>query len=182
MFIHTALYAEAKPIIEFLNLKKVDDPFFNIYKNEEYILIVSGIGKILTAISLSHIFTKYNSFSNKVLSIGIAGATKNLPIAKLVNVNKIIDKDTQAVYFLNDLKNLKNSSLTTSSRPLHNAKTDLGDMEGSAVYKTAKVYKKEAIILKVVSDYFEPENFEIKTVYDLISTNINDILNVLRNF
>jgi len=182
MFIHTALYAEAKPIIEFLNLKKVNDPFFNIYKNDQYILIISGIGKILSAISLSHIFTKYPNFSNKILSIGIAGAIKNLPISELVNVNKIVDIDSGAVYFLKDLENFKNCSLTTSSKPLHKAKTELGDMEGSAVYKTAKIFKKEVKILKVISDYFEPENFEIKTIYDLISSNINSISHVLRNF
>ena len=178
MFIHTALYAEAKPIIEFFDLKKVDDEYFKIYKNSNIILIISGIGKIEAAMALSHLFTKYYDFK-KIVSIGIAAATKNLSIGELVNVNKIIDKEEDKVYHLKDIDFLKNLSVTTSSKPLTTAKTPLGDMESSALYRCAKVYKIEPTILKVVSDYFEPEKVKKDEISSLISININKISKVL---
>ena len=179
MYIHTALYSEAKPIIEFYKLKEVNDRYFKIYRNEKYILIISGIGKILSAAALSHLFTRFENFSDKLISIGIAGSTKNLPIAEIVNVSKIVDKDNDAVFFLDKIDKFKNLSVTTSSKPLYSAKTDLGDMEASAVYKICKIYNKKCKILKVVSDYFEPQDVDIENVYKLISININKIAYVL---
>ncbi len=178
MYIHTALYAEAKPIIEFFGLKKVDDRYFKIFSNEDKILIISGIGKVNTALSLSHLFTLYKDH-NKVFSIGIAAATKDLILGELVNVNKIVDKEEDKVFHLNSLGIIKNLSCTTSSKPQISAKTDLGDMEASAVYVSAKRYKVEPLILKVISDYFEPKNVDKNEISNLILKNINKISELL---
>jgi len=179
MFIHTALYQEALPIIKFFNLKEDNDKYFKIYKNNKILLINSGLGKINTALALSHIFTKYENFSKNILSIGIAGATKNLSIAELVNVKKIIDKESQKVFHLKDLKNLKNLSCTTSDLPLTNAKTDLADMEASSVYLSCKKFDIRPTILKVVSDFFEPNSVKKEEIENLISININKISTIL---
>ena len=74
-FIHTALLSEAQPLINFLKLKQ-DNSVQNLPKNsklfrsenEEYLLIVSSIGKENCQKSLEYIFDNYKI--DKAINIG----------------------------------------------------------------------------------------------------------------
>ena len=60
ILIHTTSIVEANPIIEFFNLKELEDPIQNkIYSNDEILLIVSGVSKDLIVKSLEYIFKNY---------------------------------------------------------------------------------------------------------------------------
>ncbi len=180
MIIHTALFAEAKPIIKFFALKPVDDNFFKIFSNEDKILIISGIGKINSALALSRIFTLY-PHQNILLSIGVAAAKKEFKIGELVNVKKIIDVEEKSVFHLKESFIFKNASLATSSFQQKNPKADLGDMEASSIYKAAKKYKKDLMILKIISDHFEPEKVKKSDIENLILKNLNKLSDILSN-
>jgi nucleoside phosphorylase len=69
--IHTALVAEAKPVIGFFALScKAKFPF-NIYESEDIALIASGIGEMKTKEALALAFTIFEP--NTAINIGIAG-------------------------------------------------------------------------------------------------------------
>ncbi len=44
ILVHTALFAEAKPIIEYLKLKFITKKPFIVYKSKNVILVVTGMG------------------------------------------------------------------------------------------------------------------------------------------
>lgn len=78
-----AMTKEAKTIAEKLSLSKIEE---NLYRKDNISLLISGIGKQRTAISL----TKYLCENNKpdmVINIGYAGST-DIQIGKWVNITK----------------------------------------------------------------------------------------------
>jgi hypothetical protein len=80
--IHTALVAEAKPIIGFFALTCKSKMPFNIYANENIALIVSGIGEAKTKEALSFAFELFSP--SIAINIGIAGCRdKNIKIGSL---------------------------------------------------------------------------------------------------
>lgn len=181
MIIHTALYTEAKPIINLFGLKPNNSRFFKVFSNKDKVLIVSGIGKIDAALAISYIFSLYPK-ETFLISVGVAAAKDDFKIGQLVNIKKIIDLDEQKVYHLKSLPTLKNCTLGTSSTPQTKMVCELGDMEGSAVYKATKKYKKDLLLLKVVSDNFEPKKVKDSNIEKLILKNINQIKTTIYNY
>ncbi len=180
MIIHTALFAEAKEIINFFKLKKYEDKNFLIFSNKNIVLIVSGIGKINAAMTLSHILTLYPE-KKEIVNIGIAAGKDRFNIGELVNIKKIIDLEEKKVFHLKKIYGIKNLTLCTSLYPQTNPKADIGDMEGSAIYQVAKKYKKDLTIFKIISDSFNPQSIEKESVDKLILKNINLINQFITN-
>ncbi|MDR0762595.1 MAG: nucleoside phosphorylase [Campylobacteraceae bacterium] len=80
--IHTALVAEAKPIIGFFHLVCKSKIPFNIYTNENTALIVSGIGEVKTKEALALAFKLFSPC--RVINIGMAGCSdKNIQTGSL---------------------------------------------------------------------------------------------------
>ena len=52
----TATEIEARAVIQKLKLKKLQDPYFSIWQNEEVILVITGIGKVKTASAIAYVF------------------------------------------------------------------------------------------------------------------------------
>ena len=78
-----AMEKEAKSIANKLNLIKTAE---NIYKNENIKLLISGIGKQRTAISLAE-FLCVNKKPDLIINIGYAGST-DIPVGKWVNITR----------------------------------------------------------------------------------------------
>ena len=79
-----AMEKEGKQIAERLGMKEIDK---NLFENNEKRLLITGIGKQLTAINL----TKYlceNENPDLIINIGYAGST-DIPIGKWVNISKV---------------------------------------------------------------------------------------------
>ena len=74
-FIFTALPCEAKPLIDRYKLKKdTNIQAFNIFRNDEIILTVTGIGKTAMAAGVAYTQALFPAKLNPVmLNIGIAG-------------------------------------------------------------------------------------------------------------
>ncbi len=138
--IHTALLCEAQAIIERYKLKKIDK---NIYKSDNIIVAISGIGKKKTTQCLRSVFEKYDI--NKAINIGIAGCS-DISVSK----GEIFCTNT----FLNGIKS---ASITTVDKPVKTINTLLVDMECEAFVFTCKNLHVEHFVLKVVSDYLDDE-------------------------
>ncbi|MDR0407397.1 MAG: nucleoside phosphorylase [Campylobacteraceae bacterium] len=141
--IHTALVAEAKPIVRFFNLACKNKIPFNIYVNDDIALIVSGIGEQKTKEALALAFTLFEP--GVAINIGIAGCSdKNIKIGSL---------------FCATHKNLNipYASLTSHKSGVNQDKSVnscLVDEEGEA-FLSATCACKTRYIFKVVSDHLD---------------------------
>lgn len=75
VLITTALRAEAKAIIDGLKLKGVNKPF-GVYENENYVLVITGVGCVKCATACGWAFGNYDNITGAV-NIGISGGQEN---------------------------------------------------------------------------------------------------------
>ncbi len=169
-YIVTALISEAQPIIEFLNLTKKEDKNFPIFTNHNTTLIVSGMGKINSAIAVTYIKP-----TNKIINIGICGSNSH-KIGDIYNIKKIIDKSSQKVVHLNP----NGETLTCVDTPQNDPslfKNTLVDMESFGFFQAARKFiEKENILLyKIVSDKISDTILTPKEVHDLITPHLKKL-------
>ena len=167
-YIVTALQSEANPIIEFLNLTKVEN---NIYSNHESKLIISGIGKINSAIAVTQLKP-----TGKIINIGICGSTIS-EVGRLHTIKKIIDKSSQKVVHVKD----EGETLTCVDKPQNNPnefKNTLIDMESFGFYTASKkfVAKENIELYKIVSDKISDTILTPKEVHALIYPHLEKLL------
>jgi len=178
----TATISEARPLIEEYKLKKdINSNNFQLFCNEKYSLIVSGIGKINSALSVSHTFFNLNQKLNNIwINIGIAGHI-NEKIGKLILVNKVIDSGTKKSFypFFSKKYSLKQIACTTYDKPDFDYNISMSDMELSGFFYSANKYSSKELIhsLKIISDN---ENKKIdfkdnKVIQELIEINVPKI-------
>jgi len=172
-YIVTALKSEAKPIIEFLKLQKIDDKKFQIFSNEDTTLIISNIGKINSAIATTYLNP---TSEDNIINIGICGATDK-KVSTLHKIKKIIDKSSQKVIHLKD----NGESLTCVDTPQNSPndfKNQLIDMESFGFYLSAKkfVNKENIQIFKIVSDKISDTILTPQEVEKLIKPHLEDML------
>ena len=160
--IHTALFAEAKPLIEYFKMQCLQKKPYRIYTKNHLLLVVSGMG----AKNTLHVESVLKRFCiNKAINIGIAGCKdKNIEIGSLFCINHI----------LNDINTTNITSVTKPSGHDIGLETTLVDMESSSFLNICqKVLKPEDIyIFKVVSDYLDTTIPEKKFVENLIKNSI----------
>lgn len=162
ILIHTALLCEAMPIIERFKLTKTSP---NIYKNDEIIVAISGIGKRNTSKCLEQIFSTCKA--SKAINIGIAGCSKkSIKIGELFCTNA-------------NILDIKRASLTTVTKPTKDIDTTLVDMEASAFVFTCKEYEVEHYVLKVVSDYLDSQIPKKSYVSSLIKESLNQWIELI---
>lgn len=182
-----AMEKEAISISENLKLNKINE---NTFCNENISLIITGIGKQRTAISLTK-YLENNEKPDVIINVGYAGST-DAKIGTWVNVNnsfnyewQILDEEKYS------LKGLDNRILIDREKiinmPCYSAesfvtKTDISesvlfDMELHSIYIICQMYGICLISLKKVSDnlcldeYYkniERENLELESCIDIL--------------
>jgi len=164
----TALQSEAQPIIEFLNLIKIEK---NIYSNHDTTLIISGIGKINSAIAV----TKLKPMG-KIINIGISGSSSH-DIGTLHKIKKIIDRCSQKVVHL-PFEGETITCVDTAQNNPTNFKNTLVDMESFGFYIAARKFTKNENIelYKIVSDKISDTVLSPKEVHKLIYPHLKMIL------
>ncbi len=175
-YIVTALQSEAQPIIDFLNLSKKDTQKFHIFINDNFTLIISGMGKINSAIATTHL--NLNS-DDQIINIGICGATDH-NVSTLFQIKKIIDKSSNKVIHLQNKIHLNPATITCCDTPQNDPKkfkNTLIDMESFGFYQAAnKFVKKENIsIYKIVSDKISDTILSPKEVHNLIYPHLKSL-------
>jgi nucleoside phosphorylase len=145
ILIHTALFHEAKPIIEYFKLQFVQKVPYRIYQNRHILLVVTGMGREKT-LSIENILESFTM--QRVINIGIAGCKDmTIPIGHLLCTT-------------HELEGIDCATLSSVDSPLSSVEkltTTLVDMESEAFLAVTKNYlnEKNIYIFKVVSDYIE---------------------------
>ncbi|MBL09509.1 MAG: hypothetical protein CL402_03155 [Acidiferrobacteraceae bacterium] len=183
MRIVTALLAEAKPIIELYNLTPMGgNLIFPIYQKNNYFLVVSGIGKINSAIATTYLHLKSGESRNQpFLNIGIAGhhrPIKGMPVV----ANKITEKNSGDTKYPPQIifESLQRSHLITVDKRESMYETDAAyDMEGYAFYISALRYTTAELAqsLKIISDHptSSATKLDATKIENLIRNRLNEI-------
>ena len=165
----TALYLEAEPIIKRFNLKR----FGEIYQNNHINLIITGSGKIKSAVKTALLLQKYPYMT---LNFGICGSNY-YEIGSGFYINKITDTDSGYEYYPDFYKE--------NSREIHTVSKigkyyRLTDMEASGFFEACYNFLtvEKIVLFKIVSD--TPDNPpQKKTIREIVNKHINVIENLL---
>lgn len=188
VFIFCALHCEAKPVIDFLELKKLQPPgAFEIYRRPNLYLTITGIGKANMAAGVGYTLALDQAETPiTLLNIGIAGH-KSAELGGLFLAEKITDADTTKSHYPQRVPYTLCASqvLITVSQPQtdYAAEHTLYDMEASAFYEIASRFTSSELImtLKIVSDNAQSsiQNIHPKKVSDWVASHLETIQQVI---
>lgn len=155
LFIITALACEAKPIIEYYRLiADSEGRPFPVYRNEDICLVISGMGKIVSAMAVTYIHTILGEKRNNCwMNVGIAGHD-TLPLGSWTIVNKIIDGEKTWYPMVPRIKATTTLLYTVDKPEKDFVRPGAYDMEASGFYAAAVRFSTSELVqcLKVVSD------------------------------
>ena len=182
----TAIHWEAKPFIDRFGLKRdLSVKSFELFKGEGISLIVSGIGKIRSAIATTYLLGHLPEPKlSSVFNIGVCGAKIEFGIGDLFLVNKITDNGTGKRYYSDLLirHSLHEAGIETFDTPVDESEMsdpdfDLVDMEASGFFEAASVFlpPSQIFCLKVVSDHLEVGSLSRDIAESLIGRHVETI-------
>ncbi|GAW92716.1 purine or other phosphorylase family 1 [Calderihabitans maritimus] len=193
LYIVTAFYSEAKPLIRYFCLKKIPQfSKYEIYSSQDVALIISGTGVLAAAIATAHLLTLYQVKStDAAFNIGICGATStDHKHGTPVLCHKIIHHETKRTYYPDILikHHLVEGTLETFSHPVYKnmvstIEGNFVDMEGAGFYEAAASFLPPHNIycVKIVSDFLEEKKLSQRMVSELIHQNIPVICELINN-
>ncbi len=180
LYIVTALYIEAKPLISLFNLKK-DNTYtkFQVFSNENIKLIISGTGKIKSATALTYLISNKDIKENEyIINIGfIASLNNNSQLGDIVYISKIQNAYSDTTFYPEIIykHNFLEGSLTTFDKIIDNKIENIEyiDMEAYGFFQTASIFfkKDKIIVLKIISDILK-ENVKDRILFDFEDDNI----------
>lgn len=180
LYIVTALYIEAKPLISLFNLKK-DNTYtkFQVFSNENIKLIISGTGKIKSATALTYLISNKDIKENEyIINIGfIASLNNNSQLGDIVYISKIQNAYSDTTFYPEIIykHNFLEGSLTTFDKIIDNKIENIEyiDMEAYGFFQTASIFfkKDKIIILKIISDILK-ENVKDRILFDFEDDNL----------
>jgi adenosylhomocysteine nucleosidase len=158
VIIHTALTAEAQPIIDHWQLKKHHSHgSMTLYTHPEQslCLIISGIGSNAAAAAIAYAYAQQGCNKHaQIINIGIAGG--EFELGCMLRVNKIHDLTTGRCYYPHlGSRKLQSANCHTVVKPEHDYQPSaIYDMESSGFFSTANqfVSVEQIQLLKIISD------------------------------
>jgi adenosylhomocysteine nucleosidase len=184
ILIVAAMQSEVELIIKNHAFKLLDqdkDLYLFTHVNNQFLLKITGVGKVNAAYGMTSVICKYNI--DKIYNIGFAGASKRYHQSEIVYVHQSRYHDfdlsifgyekgqvpNHPVYFLSDDKLLaqaeqklpkRKSTLYTGDVFMTESASDdfLVDMEGTALYHIAHNHLLPILSIKVVSDIIGMDN------------------------
>ncbi len=160
--IHTALFCEAKPIIEHFKMQCLQTKPYRIYHKNDMLLMVSGMGSE-KALHIEDIF-EINHIK-QAINVGIAGCKdKDVAIGSLFCTN-------------HRLEDMCYATLSCVDEPLYDKEqlsSILVDMESKSFLHVSKQYLNDEniFVFKVVSDYLDKTIPSKEFVENLIKNTI----------
>jgi nucleoside phosphorylase len=164
-----ALQAEAKPLIAHFGLRKdMAVSVFPLYRHEQVALIVSGVGKVRSAMAALYLLTRYETEQAGALlvNIGCCGAADpNNPPGTLLWINKVTDAATGRDTYpdLPGQPDCRQAAVVCYDRPVPGDQVGLPagsvcDMESAGIMAAAArlIGPHQILLLKIVSDLLEP--------------------------
>lgn len=175
-----ATMLEAEPLIEAMQLELCEEKPFRVFGKAEYLLIISGIGKVNAALATGYLAQKFGV--RVFLNAGAAGAlSEKCAFGKVYHIHEAIESDALSV-FTKQLRHIKadvisgfpTALLATQDVPAVDEKkrkelsalADLADMEGAAVIRSARKFGARCYLFKIVSD--TPEHADDRAIVENI--------------
>ena len=182
MFLVVALQAEAQPLITRFGLR-CESPrgMFRIYRSESMALVVSGVGKSLSAAATGYLCGCSDGWRNAPwINIGVAGH-RNVDVGELIVANKIVDQSTAHSWYPPQLvSNVVNSTLITVDKPEESYPERAAyDMEAAGFFPSATRCSSGELVqsIKVISD--NPHQsialLNARSIEQLITKNLSEI-------
>lgn len=184
IFISTAMYHEAKPFISHYGLSRDNNiKRFQVFKGEDMLLFISGVGIVPSTIAVTYILTKFNVKPHDLfINIGVCAAkSKGIKIGTPILCHKIIDNDTKRSFYPDILFKhffqegvLETFSNIVNREMIASIEGDIVDMEGSGVYQAASTFLSphQIYLIKIVSDYLDLKGLTPEDVSQMIQDNM----------
>ena len=176
----TATFSEAKALVEYFGLVQTQKKPFSIYKNDKILLIISGIGKVNSAIATTYAFSTYKNIDN-IINFGICGSSdKEKEIGSFWNIKSVIDKDSDKKFILKKEGEILWCHSKAIIFPL--SKKVLVDMESSGFLQAAKTFinTKNISIYKIVSDHLDiKEKLNENILKDIVKNSIFKMIYII---
>ena len=177
IYIIVALKSEAQAFVDKYKLQKSRLGGFAVFSNAAMKLIVSGIGVGFSRDATQTFIDHYDITDDDVyLNVGICGGDKNYEIGELLEVGSVTYEGIK--YTLKENK----KQIHTLDEEMTQEGLELVDMEAYGFYD-AVVHNpaiKNAHILKVVSDHFEPKLITKEKTKTLIFDKIDAINKIIK--
>ena len=182
MFLVVALQAEAQPLITHFGLR-CESPMgmFRIYRSESMALVVSGVGKSLSAAATGYLCGCSDGWRNAPwINIGIAGH-RNVDVGELIVANKIVDQSTAHSWYPPQLvSHVVNSTLITVDKPEESYPERAAyDMEAAGFFPSATRCSTGELVqsIKVISDnpHQSIASLNARSIEQLITKNLSEI-------
>lgn len=186
----TALYPEAKALIDQLHLKKCqEESLYQLFESEDIRLIITGTGMISAATAVSRHFTKYPSCGQDlVINLGVAGYAPSedhtASIGDLFLVSKLTEQATGRTFYPDILYRHSFRLLPLVTTPIVCGNTasfreeTLIDMEAAALYQALlpHISPDRMLFFKIISDIPGQQKTEPVVPEQLLSPHITNIL------
>ncbi len=186
IYLITALDAEARPLIEHYRLKRDLSLPYSLYKNDDIVLLVSGMGKTNALMGLSTLLGwRIPKPADILMNIGICGAPSEYEITEALLIHQIIDHEKRYYPDILYPHSMRETSLLCVDEPQsHNCEFPV-DMESSAIFQAASRFFKlhQIAFVKIVSDHFTPQSVTKEGAIELIRSHltlIDDLLSALQ--
>ncbi len=189
LYIVCALYCEANIFIEKLNLKKdIYYKNYQVFKRENFVVIITGCGIISAAASISSYFSLNPPKENDILiNVGVCGCSiKTGKIGDIFLCGKITDITTNKSYYpdilyVNSFEEKEIITFPTICKDLKDGV--LADMESSGIYQSAILFfdTHQIIFVKIVSDNLNNIPVKQPEIKLLIKKNYDKIMQLAEN-
>lgn len=189
VILHTAIHAEARPLIDWLDAKKRPAPgAIGLFSNDDtnVHIVVSGVGKLRTAAAIGFACERLSPANSRcyIVNIGIAGAADTSKIGSLCSVEKSIDRTTSHAYYPDMLLIAPGMPVTceTHDRPVLDSNLlvsaeHIADMEACAVFECGRIFSSSSTIqaFKVISDGLACSIPSLQAISDFIAAHCEAI-------
>lgn len=189
LYIVCALYCEANIFIEKLNLKKdIYYTNYQVFKRENFAVIITGSGIISSAAAISSYFSLNPPKENDILiNVGVCGCSvKTGKIGDAFLCGKITDITTNKSYYpdilyINSFEEKEIITFPTICKDLKDGA--LADMEASGIYQSAVLFfsAHQIMFVKIVSDNFNNIPIKQSEIKLLIKKNYDKIMQSAEN-
>lgn len=170
-----ALRAEAAPFVRSFRLRRrLDVARWELFHGDDIALIVSGVGKLKSAIATTILLDQVTSLA-AVVNVGVAGCDARFArIGDAFQIHRIDDEASGRSYFPDMLvsSGFPETRVATLDRPGREPRKNscLVDMEAAGFYEAASYFLPPhgIHVIKIVSDFMEPASLSGESVMRLL--------------
>ncbi|MBW1892379.1 MAG: hypothetical protein JRI91_01605 [Deltaproteobacteria bacterium] len=161
-----ATMLEAKPFVTHIPLNKINQKPFPVFKNNNMVLIISGIGKANAAMAAFHCCKEFSP--GIIVNAGAAGATDHSsPLGEFYHITKIIEYDRPdlrsgdpEIHSPRIMDDFQTATLATQDKAVIfsdkrkkiSEVAELVDMEAASVVQACKKLNVPCAVFKYVTD------------------------------